>query len=257
MKTTRSQLSANPIFVRLCGPLHRWSPPALVLFLVAAASIVTAEMAPHVPRGPAQGQASEREMLAGWLVVFIAPAILAVIVMVFVGRDARGEAYQLLRLTNLSARDRVRGYVAAAYYRMRFLLIALVVLLSPLASRMILDLLVMRAFNFYCPVNDVRCSSFGIYKTPQLAFMAAATVLHLMIWGLVVLAITSGVLFGIRWRNNLPLASLVAVSLLLLSGIMILMWRLWLHGFPFAHVGICAGLFGLSFGLSHLAERWA
>jgi hypothetical protein len=264
MKHTQSQLSSNPVFVHLAGH-NRWIPSPLVLLaaLAAAGSMTTLLALPKL-RSSIPGFSLVELMLAGWLLVFILPAIIAVVTTLLVAQDTRSEEYQLLRLTNLSATIRVNGYLAGALYRMRLVLLLLVVLSPLIAQGMIaVEANITRAvfYLMYCPPNDIRCSPYVHTKTPQLVIMVEAFLLPFMIWGLILLAARMGVLVGLKWRHNLYAGWFVGIALLHLDITMIYLWDLtrwsvWSSSFPLAHLGICVSLFVLSFAIGHLARRW-
>lgn len=265
MKGARSRLSSNPIFIRLCGR-NRWIPPAFTFILVLAAqSTVTTLLAVPYLRSPIPGHTIVQVTMAGWLVVLIMPAIIAVATALIVAQDARSEAYQLLALTNVTADSRVNGYVAGALYRMRLLVMLLALITPWLASGMLIVPPGRRAIRYLrCPPNDVRCSPFIDTGTLPGIVAVEAVVIHLMIWELLLLATCVGVIAGQKWRHSLHIASLVFAPVLLLNGAVIYGWSIedWIQGSPGTvgilpvQVGICAGIFVLSSEIRRLARRW-
>ena len=133
MKRVQSALSSNPIFVRLAG--HNRSIPSaftLVLLLAAQATVTTVMALPYTG-SPIPGHRIVRMMVAGWFVVLVIPSIIAVTTSMVVARDAsRSEVHQLPVLTDFTPSNRVNGYVAASLYRLRLLLMLLVVIMPRL-----------------------------------------------------------------------------------------------------------------------------
>lgn len=267
MNLTGLQLSSNPVFVRLCGQ-NRWIPPVFVFVLMPIVQSIptTLLIIPHL-RSPIPGHPLVRTMLAGWLIVLTFPAIIAVTAMLIVAIDARSKEYQLLTLTNISAGRRVNGYVVGVLYRMRFFLLLLAVIAPWLASGMAIVRLVRQAFTYLaiCPSNDVRCSPYIDFGISPASAALEAVLVHLMIWGLSLLAVNAGVMFGLKWRHNLNIAPLVAVCVLLLDGIVIYGWtrEKWVRGGPGIvgiqplQIGICVGIIMFILWIYQLAKRWA
>lgn len=267
MRGYQSQLSSNPIFVRLCGR-NRWIPPPFLFVLVLAVqSVITTVLAVPYLRSPIPGHDIVLMMLGGWLIVLIIPAMAAAITAAVVAQHARSEGDQLLKLTNLSVNSRVDAYIACMLYRMHLILILVALFQSWLASGVTVVRLGTQAIRYllYCPWNDVRCSPYIDTGITPISVAIEVVLIHVVIWGLIYLAVSTGVVTGLKWRNRPSAAFLVAFSMLLLDAIVISIWTTenWNLGSPGVigivplQIAISIVLYAVAFGIRRLARRWA
>lgn len=262
MTPPHQPITANPIFVRLAGR-GRWVPPAYVFVLaLAAGAIVTARLALPRREYSLQPLPMMVEMLAGWVILAILPPVMAAAATLVVAREAVSEDNRLLRLTNLSASDCATGYIAGVLYRLRLPLIGMAVLMPLLAPGMVLVSPFGRTLFYLlnCPPNDVRCAPFRPAPIPVGAVVQEALLLHLIIWGLILMAVSAAVAVGLKWRHYL--SALNAVAVLLVGVIIVRLWPLWEWDpwylrFPQGHLAIAAALWALALILMRLARRWA
>jgi hypothetical protein len=135
---------------------------------------------------------------------------------ILTAREAQSGAYQLLRLTDLPAGERVRGYVFAALHRLRLpLALALGLMPALVIGRLIASLsdpgMARRLILGTCtaPICELAAENWARVDPvgPTLAFVA----LGLGLWGLSLPGAALGVGLALWWRQGIPAA--IAASL--------------------------------------------
>lgn len=76
-------------------------------------------------------------LLGAWGVMLISPMLIAPMAAFMTGRDLKGDKYELLYITSLSDEKLVQGYILAALYRLRGLIVAGVGLMPALVISMV------------------------------------------------------------------------------------------------------------------------
>lgn len=205
-------LSNNPVYDRL---VRNAKSPSLRLVLWLAFGlglIVLAVSGWDVIYTPRDGSFLLWPLgLAGWAVALITPGIAGAIAVLLPARDQATEEYQLLRLTALSEKTIVWGYLLASLYKVRMLL-GLVVALAPAAV-----LWPAGSINTYVILSDpilrVRSDPIGT----SMLFLA----IMFGLWVMNLLATAHGTAVGLRARNATLAAALVGFEMVVAPGIVL------------------------------------
>ncbi len=254
-----------------------------VLIAFGLGLLMTAIITRAIIRMPAPAIPAVWLMFLGWLAVLVSPAIIGMVAGVSTARTVGSEVFELVRLTNLSGREIVRGLVGRALYRMRILLGLNVAALPVLVLSMIyLTILVTQIFcTIACSTlmyagSPCACEPWPVFGPPAAWLTLIVAVFGL--WGMIGLAAALGVALGLNIRKGsaagtitlvlmLPLTSGLAYGLLTLcSGGWITISPGWLlFGLPLARRVILSTLvllvvsalpYALTAGLMRLSRRW-
>ena len=160
-------------------------------------------------------------MLMGFLVL---PSVTAIIAAILTANDCKMPQFELLTLTMVSNRELVMSYFWAAYYRLRYIILV-VALLMPIGTLLAVGFAA--GANIYerllvspdlegPPPSD-------LYDLNDVALRALFAFVGL--WGMSLAGLALGVMIGLGWRNvvasaitaPLVIAGVIAVLLLLLA----------------------------------------
>lgn len=229
---------ANPIFIRLTRSDH---PPSLGVTLWLGFGLVLAILA-LITLAILLGEASvTRRILVGLnvaasILVIVSPVLISVIAANLTAREVGREAFQVLRMTDISRDAIVHGFVLTALYRVRVLLILLVALLP--------ILIVQHVFTTQTAVSQYDCYAFVARIGPPYKFWyedteaylrpplnrecVSASDVRLVLsallslpgmlasWGMSLFAAVVGVDQGLIWRRTSPaviLAPLITLTI--------------------------------------------
>jgi hypothetical protein len=273
----------NPLVQQI---VQRGKWPSLrvvVLIAFGLGLLMTVDITRAILRMPAPAVPAVWLMFLGWLVTLVSPAVVGMVAGVSTARTVSSEAFELVRLTNLSEREIVRGLVGRALYRLRILLGLNVAALPVLVLSVIY--LSIEVTYIFCTISCMSlmyagspcaCEPWPVFGPPA----AWLTLLIAMagLWGMIGLAAALGVALGLNIRKGsaagtitlilmLPLTSGTAYGLLMLcSGGWVTIAPGWLlFGLPLARRIILSTLalllasavpYGLAAGLMRLSRRW-
>lgn len=212
---------AAPIIYRLAKPdrknglRHPLTLAILLAALTSAVGIAYVASLPEVLRtarfmgGSYQFRWNVFDALAGasLALLLISPPVIAALTAILVSRDSHSEAWVLIKVTNLTRRPVLQGYVMSALYRLR-LLMAISFGVLPLIAFGVVGYL-MRSNNsvFYMPDFDI---------LEMLAFILLSGLILISLWILSWIAITRGVNYGLRFSEPALAAGLASVSMMIL-----------------------------------------
>ena len=160
-------------------------------------------------------------------IIALSPSILGILAANNTARDLRGEASDLLRLSNVSSEELMWSYVLAMLYRQRGLLRVVVSLMPVLAVMVGFGLLFAGGINYdpancvasplgikYCRVESIGSATVLVMGLLQLAVAGFGVALSLL--GMSVLTTLIGVGSAFLWKGqSAALACTVAFSLLI------------------------------------------
>ena len=204
----RTRREPNPVYARLTAHAR---PPSLPLTVGIGLAVSVALAGWLIRSLPGSMYPDEEIDFLINLVMTVALAAVAVTMVVAVtaailtAQDTSGEAFTLLRATQLTGRRVVRGYVAAALYRARVLLVAAGALLpmSAAASYEITTLLAKEGLTSIQPfwpgllLNNPTTHALVDGALPTVLFWLGTA-------GWVVLGAGFGVWMALWWRRGLP-----------------------------------------------------
>jgi hypothetical protein len=165
--------------------------------------------------------------LIAWLALLVLPPVVGSVAARITAADRASEAYALMRLTSLSDRDIVRGYVVAALLRMRLALAAALAAFPAAAVGLIHVTLeitavfctIMYGSLMYYVGTAPTCLPWPALGTPLM--MLAVAPLALAPWGMILLAAVLGVGLAL-WTRRAVWAALGASLLSLAVGLLVL-----------------------------------
>lgn len=223
-------MGSNPLYERLT---HNARPPSMRVCLWLAFGLGLATLAymswvmlyqPYTP----YSTIAVGLMVASALLLFLLPVVVGITAATITARDAQGEEYQLLRLTNLSPRSIVWGYIGAALHRLRLPLALMIGTMPVLVVGMLWMSIEIAAIfaniSMSCPVGPCGPSTLNAESANSLywgGYSGLAGVIAL--WGVTLLAAMLGVWLGLAWRKAAPAAVVTAlVTLLAMIGLIML-----------------------------------
>ena len=212
--------TTNPIFVRLT---RNAKPPSLrtCLWLAFGLGLTTLAFMSwtmlYHPIPPFV-QVGLLLMLLSAALTFLLPIPIGIIAATITARDVQGEEYQLLRLTNLSPRTIVWGYIGTALHRLRLLLALMIGTMPSLVMGiLLLEIMIDSVFASISTCLDGPCS-------PQLLSAETANSLYwgtytwlvvaLTLWGVNLLGAALGVWLSLAWRKAAPAVTTAAFTTL-------------------------------------------
>lgn len=205
-------MSNNPLYDRLTRNARGPSLRLCLWLAVGLAVIMLATSIWDMLRVPRTGEFLLWPLgMAGWAVSVITPGIVGALAVLSSARDQATEEYQLLRLTPLSEKTIIWGYLLAALYRARIFL-GLVVGLMPAA-----------VLWPAATIEGSTSSSEGLLRVqPDLvgtSLLFLAIVLGL--WVINPLAAAQGTTVGFRARSAPQAAVLVGIEMIVIPGIVL------------------------------------
>ena len=281
------QVGSNPLYLRLTA--NAKSPSLRVVLWVASGLTVLVTLVFLLPiitmaRLTVDGRISYEESqivngqsgpaffvaLAGYVLIPLAMLVTTVVAAVITARDAGGEEYELLQLTDLTARERTLAYVATAFYRVRVLLGLMLGLLPALPGLFVIGPIIALVFEFIiCGIYGESCDSVDVAinnVAANVAFMAGGLLLAMVVvGGLLLLAAAIGVSAGLQRRR---VSTAVWTSLLSILILIVMVAGLWFVGTNLSiilapamvwvvFVGSIALIWGLALLSLRLAQNWA
>lgn len=252
------RLSTNPVFRRLAPP-DRFPSPAAIAGLGLGLCLASALAVPLAIYRLASGRPTSLIFIAmavAWALMYFSPPLAARQGATLAARDTQTEEFTLLRLTTLSDRTIVLGYLATALYRLRLLYTIMAGLSPVFVGSIVISLLAVRALlnaiSLAAPginVFTTMAESALIVQTLMLVFVAAS------LWGLNVAGAATGVWLGLWWR--VPYFSAtgasLAISLLVIPPALLVILPIP----PAIRLAIAASYAALAWALSYAVMRLA
>jgi hypothetical protein len=272
----------NPL-VQQVAQRGRWpSLRTVIWFAFGLGLAMTAILTIAIRHMPITGALVVWPSVFGWLVTLFAPPVIGMVSGVSTVRTVSSEAFELVRLTNLSAQEIIRGLVGRVFYRMRVLLGLIVAALPVIVlSTIYLALGISVVFySIYCPTPLMSgsaaypCDYLPTFGPP--AAWLSLVVIALGLWGMAVLAAALGTALGLNIKKGgaAGAITLVLILPLTLGGALLMAFAVgllietsnWLFGgLPlnwdiFLSMMILlvmtALLYALAAGLMRLSRRW-